>query len=884
MTDISSISELKELIRSHPLVDNHAHNILRSGQLKSADFLTSTTEATGDALGDNHRSLAHIRAARQLRSLYDLPPDADWATTLGKRTELIERDPKSLMRKCFAGTQTILIDDGLDSGSNIEPYGWHDQFTLSPCKRIVRTETVAADILSNLNQQGKLPVGVAIADEEACSLTWVTFIAEFEQAVLASLGDPEVVGFKSVICYRTGLDIQVGRDIEVSEAGLRSFRKHFLPDCNARNFRVDAKGMNDALVISTCKLIADFDKQKGTAKPIQFHTALGDNDISLLESNPAYLQLLIDTYPSVPVGQEKIVRQALEVTPTSKILWSTDGHHFPKTYWLANVQGRAALEKVLLDYVEHEDLTVGQAARAAKDILFENSNKLYGLNLKAGAEQKSVHLPERSIDGNSRDLLAIAAPTPLPLVKELSSDPSTHATKHISELFARDVELECVIVQWFDLLGTLRSRVMPVAAFDKLVQCADKIGISTGNLGTTQNDCMLTVCNPVGQILVKPDLSSLRPLPSVSCPVGCIATVMSGFDDEDGQPLALCPRSRLQQYVGAYEERHGMHLLVGFEIEVTFCRRRQHVEANGDRFEPLDTNHAWGSLTGTQLINTFPLMTSIASALQAIGIPLQQFHSEAGARQYEFVLPPLPPVKAVDTLVQTKHCIQLLAAERGLRATCHPMPSPGIGTAAHAHISMNATAGERSIGKLKSLEASFLAGVLRSLRALCAFTMPQPESYWRVAEDSWTGETWVAWGTQNREIPVRKVGTTDGETGRGSRWEVRCLDGMVNPYLALSAVLGTGLAGIEAKLELKMADCSKNPAKLSNNELQELGAVDKLPRSLNEAFEALTRDELARDALGEELIQHYLELKKAEKSMLGEMSGTDRRVWLIERY
>ncbi|KAH9826373.1 glutamine synthetase/guanido kinase [Teratosphaeria destructans] len=439
MTDISSITKLKELIRTHPIIDNHAHNILRSGQLKSADFLTSTTEATGDALGDTPKSLAHIRAVRQLRSLYDLPSDADWATVMGKRAELIERDPKSLMRKCFAGIQTILVDDGLDSGFNIEPYGWHNQFTLSPCKRIVRIETVAADILSNLNQQGKLPVGVAIADEEACSLAWVTFIAEFEQAVLASLEDPEVVGFKSVICYRTGLDIQVGRDIEVSEAGLRSFRKHFLPDCNARNFRVDAKGMNDALVISTCKLIADFDKQKGISKPIQFHTGLGDNDISLLESNPAYLQLLIDSFPSVPVvllhssypytreagylatvykntyldigevfpmvsrdGQEKIVRQALELTPTSKILWSTDGHHFPETYWLANVQGRAALEKVLVKYVEHEDLAVGQAAQAAKDILFENSNKLYGLNLKADSEQIDVHLPERSIDESSR--------------------------------------------------------------------------------------------------------------------------------------------------------------------------------------------------------------------------------------------------------------------------------------------------------------------------------------------------------------------------------------------------------------------------------------------------------------------------------------------------
>lgn len=75
------------------------------------------------------------------------------------------------------------------------------------------------------------------------------------------------------------------------------------------------------------------------------------------------------------------MRQALEITPMSKILWSTDGHHFPETYWLGNLQGREALETVLCDYVRKEDLTVAQATQAAIDILFENSNALYSLHL-----------------------------------------------------------------------------------------------------------------------------------------------------------------------------------------------------------------------------------------------------------------------------------------------------------------------------------------------------------------------------------------------------------------------------------------------------------------------------------------------------------------------
>lgn len=431
--DTGSLEELKHLIRTCPVIDNHAHNILRPQQLKSANFLTITTEASGDALEDAPKSLAHLRAVKQLKKLYDLPDDADWATIVGKRAENLERDPDALLKKCFAGTQTILVDDGLDSGANIERWSWHDKYTLSPCKRIVRIETVAADILSALHQQGKLPVGVALADEEACSLAWVTFITEFEQAILGAIDDEAVVGFKSVVCYRTGLDVQVGRDIEVTEDGLRSFRRDYLPDCVARNFRVEAKHVNDALVISVCKLIAAGYEQRGIAKPLQFHTGLGDNDISLLDSNPACLQPLIKHFLTVPIvllhssypytreagylatvyknvyldigevfpmvsrdGQEKIVRQALEITPTSKILWSTDGHHFPETYWLANVQGRETLERVLCEYVEHDDLSVSQALLATKDILFNNSNLLYDLGLKLDEAQELVTRPKGS--------------------------------------------------------------------------------------------------------------------------------------------------------------------------------------------------------------------------------------------------------------------------------------------------------------------------------------------------------------------------------------------------------------------------------------------------------------------------------------------------------
>ena len=426
-----TLQELRNLVRTCPIVDNHAHNLLRLPGQQTEDLLTITTEATGSALEDAPKSLAHFAALKQLRKLYGLSVDADWTAILRARKELLETDLAGLTRKCLQGTEILLIDDGLGSPSEMQPYDWHSEYTHSPCKRIVRIEAVAAKILSDLHSRNKLPVGVAVADDEACKHAWFDFLKAFDEAIASAIADPEVVGFKSVVCYRTGLDVIVGQDHEVSDEGFDSFQMEFLPHCVAHDFRLEAKGLNDALVISTCKLISAAFKQNGKAKPFQFHTGLGDNDISLLHSNPAYLQPLIKAFPLVPIvllhtsypytreagylatvyknvyldigevfmmvsrdGLRGIFRQALELTPTSKLLYSTDGHHFPETYWLANAHGREAVEEVICDYVLKGDVTTQQATEIVRDLFFNNSDRLYNLGLCS----RDQHSPSKNAE------------------------------------------------------------------------------------------------------------------------------------------------------------------------------------------------------------------------------------------------------------------------------------------------------------------------------------------------------------------------------------------------------------------------------------------------------------------------------------------------------
>lgn len=431
-------------------------------------------------------------------------------------------------------------------------------------------------------------------------------------------------------------------------------------------------------------------------------------------------------------------------------------------------------------------------------------------------------------------------------------------------------------MQWIDYMGQMRSRCLPISEFTTLVRSGKPFAISYGNLGTLQNDHFTPVCKPVGSIYVEPDLSlaSLRPMYRDG-PVKDAATVMARFVDDDMQGLGLCPRAALEATVDDFKNKHEIAFLVGFEIEITFCKRNP--TKSGDAFTPLDTNHAWSTFSMEQYIESMPLMLSITTSLREIGIEIQQVHSESGPGQYEFVLPPQPPVYAVDTLIQARQCIMQIAAAKGLRATCHAQPFEGIGTAAHAHISFHSTSDSNSDADIEQrIQWSFIAGMLAHLPALCAIMLPQGVSYSRVADDSWTSGRWIAWGTQNREVPLRKSGPR--------RWEIRCLDGFANMYLAMHAVLSAGLSGIKNEHKLMHRDCTVNPSTLNARERKELGIEMQIPDTIGKALAAALQDEKLQNAISEGMLKHYLYMKEAEQKMLNAMDESDRRIWLMERY
>jgi len=357
-------------------------------------------------------------------------------------------------------------------------------------------------------------------------------------------------------------------------------------------------------------------------------------------------------------------------------------------------------------------------------------------------------------------------------------------------------DFEFCFIQWLDWMGILRTRCVPHRQLPHINSY--RLGISRANLGRLQNDISTPACSAVGQIFVRPDVSSLKRMFQGNLP-GSTATVMASFEEADGTAVNLCPRSLLAETAARLHGDFSLDCLVGFEIEITFCRRNDN--GSEDAYEPLHQDHAWSSFTDNQYVESYPLMMKTVQALQEIGIVVEQMHAESGAGQYEFVLAPLPPVQAVDTLVQARQCIQQIAATHGLRATCHPQPFAGIGTACHANISLN---GAGDAVPREERQMHFMAFVLSHLPGLCAFTMPEAASYSRFADSRWTPGSWVGWGTQNRKMPLRRTATLEGLS---ARWEVRCLDGIGNMYLCLYVIMRAGLQGIRERTQMELGDC-----------------------------------------------------------------------------
>ena len=365
-----------------------------------------------------------------------------------------------------------------------------------------------------------------------------------------------------------------------------------------------------------------------------------------------------------------------------------------------------------------------------------------------------------------------------------------------------------------------------------------------------------------GDFELVPDLASLRCIPWLEA----TALILCDVAWTDGSPVRPSPRQVLAAQVERARE-HGFEVMVGSELEF-YLLRETYEEAHAKHYNDLTPSVPY-VLDYHILASTYdePLLRQIRNGMHGAGIRVETSKGEAWPGQQEINFRYSDAITMADNHVVYKNGAKEIAHLNGCSITFMAKPHhTWIGSSCHIHSSLwrdgeSAFAGETDVFK------QYLAGQIACARELALFFAPNVNSYKRFAAGSWAPTT-LAWGMDNRTCGFRIVGH-----GTGMRVESRIPGGDVNPYLAFAATIAAGLHGIENGLAL--------PAALEGNAY--VSDAERFPSTLREAIAALESGTMARAALGDDVVEHYLNYARTEQGLFDKVVTNWERERLYER-
>jgi glutamine synthetase len=289
----------------------------------------------------------------------------------------------------------------------------------------------------------------------------------------------------------------------------------------------------------------------------------------------------------------------------------------------------------------------------------------------------------------------------------------------------------------------------------------------------------------------------------------------------------------------------GFTALAGTELEfIIFNDTYEQAWTNAYRgLTPANQYNVDYSLIGTSRVE--PLLRDIRNGMYGAGLVVESAKGECQLGQHEIAFKYDEVVRTADKHSVYKTGAKEIASQHGKAITFMAKFDAREGNSCHIHMSLRGTDGrivfDEGDGATPLFE-SFVAGIQATLREMTLMYAPNINSYKRFQPGSFA-PTSTAWGHDNRTCSLRVVGH-----GPGLRLENRIPGGDVNPYLALSAMLASGLRGVEQELPLE-------PAYTGNAYLSD---HPKVPSTLREARDLFAASDVAREAFGEEVVAHYV--------------------------
>ncbi len=412
--------------------------------------------------------------------------------------------------------------------------------------------------------------------------------------------------------------------------------------------------------------------------------------------------------------------------------------------------------------------------------------------------------------------------------------------KDLSKI-AKQKKIKYFLISFVDLFGVLRSKLVPAHAIKEMQKSGAGFAGFAAWLDMTPADA---------DMFAIPDPNSLIQLPW-NKEVGWLASDLW----MNGKPVDASPRVMLKKQI---KELTKKNLIMKSGVECEYFL----ITPNGSSIADPRDAQSKPCYDQSALMRRYDLIKEICDSMIEMGWgPYQNDHEDANG-QFEMNWDYSDCLVTADRHAFFKFMVKTISEKHGLRATFMPKPFENLtGNGCHAHISVWRRKKNKFLDNsdklgLSKMAYNFLGGIIKNAESLSAFFNPTINSYRRInAPPTKSGASWspssISYTGNNRTHMIRIPDP--------GRFELRLMDGSVNPYLLQVGILAAGLDGLKNNINPgKPLDCNMY------TDYKKYPNLPKLPDNLDQSLEKLKNNKDMKNSFGENTINSYLKLKNSE--------------------
>jgi len=431
--------------------------------------------------------------------------------------------------------------------------------------------------------------------------------------------------------------------------------------------------------------------------------------------------------------------------------------------------------------------------------------------------------------------------------------------------------IENIKIGFFDADGVMRGKYMSRSKFfsslDKGFAFCDVV------LGWDSNDVLYDNVKFTGWHTGYPD-APMRVIPESGREIPFEENTLLFLAEFTGKAEEICPRGTLRRTLQRADDM-GLKAFGACEFEF-FVFNEDSQSIRDKNYKDLETitpgPYGYSMLRNSVYADYYEELMAMCIEMD---FPIEGLHTETGPGVLEAALAFCDVLGAADKAALFKTYTKIMSMRRGWMATFMAKWSPDWpGQSGHLHLSLQKNSGGSAFyddSKPHNMSDEmrwFIGGQQQLMPEFLAMVACTVNSYTRLIPGFWA-PTEASYGIENRTCALRAIPGSENS----QRVEYRIAAADINPYIALSAALGSGLWGIENRIEPDdpvdgTAYDKKFPAKR------------QLPRTLMEAAGRLKRSKAAREVFGDEFVEHYAATREWEEREFRK-AITD---WELQRY